>query len=57
MKTPPRNSKEPLVTTWLYIRYVIIGLYVGFATVFGYAWWFMFYSQGPHISYSQLVSI
>ncbi|KAL6590522.1 Ca-transporting ATPase [Neocallimastix californiae] len=56
MKTPPRNSKEPLVTTWLYIRYVIIGLYVGFATVFGYAWWFMFYSQGPHISYSQLTN-
>jgi len=54
MKVPPRNSKEPLVTTWLYIRYVIIGLYVGFATVFGYAWWFMFYSQGPKITYNQL---
>jgi len=56
MKTPPRNSKEPLVTKWLYIRYVIIGLYVGFATVFGYAWWFMFYSQGPHITYHQLTN-
>jgi len=56
MKTPPRNSKEPLVTKWLYIRYVIIGIYVGFATVFGYAWWFMFYSQGPHISYHQLTN-
>jgi len=56
MKTPPRNSKEPLVTKWLYIRYVIIGLYVGFATVFGYAWWFMYYSQGPHISYHQLTN-
>ncbi|ORX75826.1 calcium ATPase [Anaeromyces robustus] len=54
MKVPPRNSKEPLVTPWLYVRYVIIGLYVGFATVFGYAWWFMFYSQGPKISYHQL---
>jgi len=54
MKVPPRNSKEPLVTPWLYIRYVVIGLYVGFATVFGYAWWFMFYSQGPKISYYQL---
>jgi len=56
MKTPPRNSKEPLVTKWLYIRYVVIGLYVGFATVFGYAWWFMYYSQGPHISYYQLTN-
>jgi len=56
MKVPPRNSKEPLVTKWLYVRYVIIGLYVGFATVFGYAWWFMFYSQGPHISYHQLTN-
>ncbi len=56
MRVPPRNSREPLVGRWLFVRYLIIGLYVGFATVFGYAWWFMFYSGGPQISFYQLVS-
>ncbi|KAF9586677.1 hypothetical protein BGW38_010171 [Lunasporangiospora selenospora] len=54
MRRPPRNSKEPLVGGWLFFRYVVIGAYVGAATVFGYAWWFMFYSQGPQISFYQL---
>jgi Ca2+ transporting ATPase len=34
---------------------MVIGTYVGAATVFGYAWWFMFYSGGPQISYYELV--
>lgn len=55
MKTPPRSAKEPLVGKWLFFRYMIVGTYVGCATVFGYAWWFMFYSGGPQISFHQLV--
>ncbi|RCH88176.1 hypothetical protein CU098_003426, partial [Rhizopus stolonifer] len=54
MRRPPRNSKEPLVGGWLFFRYMFVGTYVGLATVFGYAWWFMFYSGGPQISYYQL---
>jgi len=54
MRVPPRNSREPLIGKWLFCRYLIIGFYVGFATVFGYAWWFMFYSEGPQISFYQL---
>lgn len=54
MRQPPRNSREPLVGGWLFFRYMVIGTYVGAATVFGYAWWFMFYSQGPQISFYQL---
>ncbi|KAF9112636.1 hypothetical protein BGX27_003024 [Mortierella sp. AM989] len=54
MRQPPRNSREPLVGGWLFFRYMIIGIYVGAATVFGYAWWFIFYSQGPQISFYQL---
>ena len=57
MRLPPRNSREPLVGKWLFFRYLIIGIYVGCATVFGYAWWFVFYSQGPQISFYQLVSM
>ncbi|KAK6907178.1 hypothetical protein I203_101168 [Kwoniella mangroviensis CBS 8507] len=54
MRTPPRSSKEPLVGGWLFFRYMVIGTYVGAATVFGYAWWFMFYSAGPQISFHEL---
>ncbi|EJU05708.1 calcium-transporting ATPase [Dacryopinax primogenitus] len=54
MRVPPRDSREPLVGGWLFFRYMVVGTYVGCATVFGYAWWFMFYSQGPQISWYQL---
>ncbi|KAJ3043856.1 hypothetical protein HK097_001628 [Rhizophlyctis rosea] len=54
MRRPPRDAKEPLVTTWLFIRYMVVGTYVGIATVGGYAWWFMYYSGGPQISWYQL---
>ncbi|CAN9318114.1 unnamed protein product [Alternaria alternata] len=39
---------------WLFFRYMVIGTYVGAATVGGYAWWFMFNSDGPQISFYQL---
>lgn len=55
MRTPPRNSNEPLISRWLFFRYMVVGTYVGAATVFGYAWWFMFYEGGPQISFHQLV--
>ncbi|KAF9114334.1 hypothetical protein BGX27_011154 [Mortierella sp. AM989] len=54
MRQPPRNSREPLVGGWLFFRYMVVGIYVGAATVFGYAWWFIFYSGGPQISFHQL---
>lgn len=56
MRVPPRNSREPLVGKWLFFRYMVIGLYVGCATVFGYAWWFVLYEGGPQVSFYQLVS-
>jgi magnesium-transporting ATPase (P-type) len=56
MRVPPRDSREPLVGKWLFFRYMAVGVYVGCATVFGYAWWFMFYTGGPQISFYQLVS-
>ncbi|KAJ3300572.1 hypothetical protein HK104_009907 [Borealophlyctis nickersoniae] len=54
MRRPPRDGKEPLVTKWLFIRYMVVGTYVGVATIFGYAWWFMFYTGGPQITFWQL---
>ncbi|KAK3076359.1 hypothetical protein LTS18_013228, partial [Coniosporium uncinatum] len=57
MKRQPRKRDEPLVGGWLFFRYMVIGVYVGAATVAGYAWWFMYNSEGPGISFYQLVSL
>lgn len=54
MRRKPRKRDEALVTPWLFFRYMVIGTYVGAATVFGYVWWFMFYKSGPQISFYQL---
>ncbi|KAK5306817.1 hypothetical protein LTR99_002509 [Exophiala xenobiotica] len=54
MRRSPRKRDEPLVSGWLFFRYMVTGTYVGAATVFGYVWWFMFYSSGPHVSFAQL---
>lgn len=56
MKKPPRRSSEGIVDSWLFIRYLIIGAYVGIATSAGFLWWFMMYENGPKLSWSQLRS-
>lgn len=56
MRRPPRKRDEPLVGGWLLFRYMVVGTYVGAATVFGYAWWFIYNPQGPQISFWQLVN-
>ncbi|KAJ3360459.1 hypothetical protein GGF32_008407 [Allomyces javanicus] len=54
MASPPRKASEPIVGRWLFVRYVIVGAYVGGATVFAYAWWYLFYGAGPQITFYQL---
>lgn len=54
MNKPPRSSQETLITPWLFFRYMAIGIYVGAATVGGAAYWFMYDSTGPQVSYYQL---
>ncbi|WFD20027.1 P-type Ca(2+) transporter [Malassezia caprae] len=54
MRLPPRKRDEPLITQWMFVRYLLIGVYVGVATILGYGWWFVFYENGPQISVYQL---
>jgi Ca2+ transporting ATPase len=54
MHKPPRSADEPIVGRWLLIRYVIVGAYVGGATVFGNAWWYLFYHGGLKLTFHQL---
>ncbi|KAL9934297.1 hypothetical protein V8E36_006753 [Tilletia maclaganii] len=54
MTHKPRRRDDPLVDKWLFVRLCVVGTYVGVATVAGYAWWFVAYSGGPQLSFSQL---
>ncbi|CAL8463437.1 g2971 [Coccomyxa elongata] len=42
MQKPPRKSTEELVTPWLFFRWMLVGAYVGFATVGVFCAWYMF---------------
>nr|XP_025962980.1 sarcoplasmic/endoplasmic reticulum calcium ATPase 3 isoform X2 [Dromaius novaehollandiae] len=50
----PRNPKEPLISGWLFFRYLAIGVYVGLATVGAATWWFLYDAEGPQVSFYQL---
>uniref|UniRef100_A0A6I8SRJ1 Calcium-transporting ATPase n=1 Tax=Xenopus tropicalis TaxID=8364 RepID=A0A6I8SRJ1_XENTR len=54
MDRPPRSPKEPLISGWLFFRYLAIGGYVGAATVGAAAWWFMYADDGPEVTFYQL---
>lgn len=42
MLKPPRNSDESLITPWVFFRYMVIGIWVGVATVGAFVTWYMF---------------
>jgi P-type Ca2+ transporter type 2A len=56
MRRPPRPSDEPIVNGWLFLRYAVIGLYVGAATVAGFLWWFLAFEGGPGLTWAQLTA-
>ncbi|KAK7198314.1 calcium-translocating P-type ATPase [Novymonas esmeraldas] len=41
MEQAPRRVDEPIVDGWLFFRYMVVGVYVGLATVAGFVWWFL----------------
>ncbi|KAG7224506.1 hypothetical protein INR49_015030 [Caranx melampygus] len=54
MDKPPRNPKEPLISGWLFFRYLAIGGYVGLGTVSAATWWYLFDEEGPQVTFNQL---
>ncbi|CAI8599347.1 unnamed protein product [Vicia faba] len=56
MKVKPRKVNEAVVTGWLFFRYLVIGAYVGLATVAGFIWWFVYADSGPKLPYSELMN-
>uniref|UniRef100_A0A8C7E072 Calcium-transporting ATPase n=3 Tax=Elapinae TaxID=42168 RepID=A0A8C7E072_NAJNA len=53
----PRNPREPLISGWLFFRYLAIGVYVGFATVGAATWWFLYDAEGPQVTFHQLSTV
>ncbi|RWR73912.1 calcium-transporting ATPase 3, endoplasmic reticulum-type isoform X1 [Cinnamomum micranthum f. kanehirae] len=47
---------EAVVSGWLFFRYLVIGAYVGLATIAGYIWWFVYSDSGPRVPYYDLVN-
>lgn len=41
MEKPPRAKDEGLITPFVFVRYLVIGLYVGFATVGIFVYWYV----------------
>ncbi|KAL9686353.1 hypothetical protein QQ045_023809 [Rhodiola kirilowii] len=65
MKKPPRRSDDSLISAWILFRYLVIGMYVGIATVGVFIIWFTHdsfmgidLSQDGHslVTYSQLAN-
>lgn len=58
MVRPPRTKNDKIVDSWVFTRYMIVGLYVGFATVGIFVYYYCFYGWANHthsiISFSQL---
>jgi len=45
MLRPPRGRDDALINSWVFFRYMVIGLYVGFATVGIFVFWFTNYDD------------
>lgn len=56
MMAKPRKVNEAVVSGWLFFRYLVIGGYVGLATIAGFIWWFVYYDAGPKLLYNELVN-
>ncbi len=42
MRKPPRRTDDTLLSGWVLFRYMVIGMYVGFATVGIFVYWYLY---------------
>eukprot|EP00747_Dinoflagellata_sp_TGD_P077097 gnl/TRDRNA2_/TRDRNA2_159443_c1_seq1.p1 gnl/TRDRNA2_/TRDRNA2_159443_c1~~gnl/TRDRNA2_/TRDRNA2_159443_c1_seq1.p1 ORF type:complete len:204 (+),score=38.30 gnl/TRDRNA2_/TRDRNA2_159443_c1_seq1:50-661(+) len=60
MKKAPRRQDDNLISGWVLFRYMVIGMYVGFATVGIFVYWYVFDSAAEDghtlVSMEQLMS-
>jgi magnesium-transporting ATPase (P-type) len=41
LQKPPRDPDEQLITPWVFVRYMVVGAYVGCATVGVFVTWYL----------------
>lgn len=46
MKQQPRKSDDNLISGWVFFRYMVVGMYVGFATVGIFVYWYTMAETG-----------
>merc|ERR1712008_110913 len=59
MERPPRSKNDPLISAWSYVRYFVVGAYVGFAAVGIFMYWFILDAQADGhslVTLNQLLS-
>ncbi|KAH0794254.1 SERCA-type calcium-translocating P-type ATPase [Histomonas meleagridis] len=56
MDMPPRPKNEEIVTPLTLCRYIVGGIYLGFATIAAAYWWYLYDPTGPHITFKQVLS-
>lgn len=57
MKKPPRSADDQLISGWVFFRYMVIGIYVGIATVGVFIYWYLYAETGDGhtlVSWEQL---
>lgn len=57
MRKPPRRHDENLISNWVFFRYMVVGMYVGFATVGIFVYWYTMAETGDGhtlVTFSQL---
>lgn len=48
MKKPPRKTTDDLITGWVFFRYMVVGIYVGWACTWSFGHWYMY--MGPEVN-------
>jgi Ca2+-transporting ATPase len=56
MRQRPRKKDEELISNWTFARYMVVGIYVGFATVAVFVYHYMYEDGGPKVSWAQLTN-
>ncbi|CAL8471661.1 g11203 [Coccomyxa elongata] len=54
MTSRPRRTEDGIVNRWLFVRYLVIGLYVGAVTCGGFAWWYTLAPGGPRLTWAEV---
>merc|ERR1719281_1216851 len=56
MEKPPRRKDDALISTWSYVRYFVVGMYVGCAVVGIFVYWYTLDIDGGHplVTFAQL---